>query len=247
LRDFVLNLSLEVPSGVTLVTGPSGSGKTTLLRLIAGLAPVDSGSISLNGRVLSRAPGVHLAPRDRDVALLFQEYALFPHLSVAQNVAYGLEARGVDRAGRDRRVASMMERLGIDGLAGERTSKLSGGQRQRVALARALVLAPSAILLDEPMASLDLQTRIAVRREIGSTLQGLGIPALMVSHDPADAAAFSDRIAVIEDGLLVAHGTFDALRERPATSFIEAFVSEAPAAQTYKPATLTPPIRVSGE
>lgn len=247
LREFVLNVTLRVPAGVTLLAGPSGSGKTTLLRLIAGLDTIDSGSIALDGTVIAAAPGVHLAPKDRNVALLFQEYALFPHLSVAANVGYGLDARGTGRAERDKRVGEMLDRLEIGSVAEQRPGKLSGGQRQRVALARALVLEPKALLLDEPMASLDLQTRMGVRREIGATLADLGIPSLMVSHDPADAAAFPQRIAVIEDGLLVAHGHLSELRSRPATGFIRDFTGEAPATAAAKTATLRPIAGVSEE
>jgi ABC-type sulfate/molybdate transport systems ATPase subunit len=248
LRDFDLRIKLDVPGGVTLLTGPSGAGKTTVVRMIAGLLTVDAGSIELNGRVLARAPGIELAPKDRNVAVLFQEYALFPHLTVAANVGYGLAARGVARAERARRVSEILHRLNISGLAGERPAKLSGGQRQRVALARALVLEPEALLLDEPMSSLDLQTRTSVRHEIKATLAGLDIPTLMITHDPADAAAFPDRIAVVENGLLTAHGTLDELRALAAPgSFIGALAGEAPAAATANRATPEACRRVSQE
>jgi ABC-type sulfate/molybdate transport systems ATPase subunit len=229
LRDFDLDIALDVPPGITLVAGPNGAGKTTLLRLIAGLVQPDSGSIVLDDRVLAQPPGIDVPPGQRNIALLFQEHALFPHLTVAQNVVYGLEARRVPRAQRDDAVAAMLERLELGHLAAERPKELSGGQRQRAALARALVLEPKAILLDEPFASLDLQTKIAVRREIARVLAELRVPALLVTHDPADAAIFAQRLAVLEAGRLSALGTLDELAKTAKGAFVRDFIGQVPA------------------
>src|SRR5579871_1204704 len=174
LREITLAVDLVFAPGVTAIVGPSGAGKSTLLRLVAGLVRPDNGIIRLGERTLDDASrGFHLTSGRRDISLVFQEYALFPHLSVARNVAYGLEARRVGRAERRRRVGAALERLGIARLADERPTRLSGGQRQRVALARALVTEPSALLLDEPLAALDVQTRASVRHELRLILRDL--------------------------------------------------------------------------
>lgn len=219
-----LCVDLTLGAGVTALVGPSGAGKTTLLRLIAGLTRPDEGSIRLGGVTLNdTARGYHLAPGQRDVGLVFQEYALFPHLSVGENVAYGLRARRVSREERRRRVAAMLDRLGIGALAHERPARLSGGQRQRVALARALVLQPRALLLDEPLAALDMQTRAAVRRELVTILAGLEIPTLLVTHDYADALAFRQRIVVMAEGRVVQDGPHAALLAHPRSRFVAEF------------------------
>ncbi len=202
LRDFELAVHLEVPSGVTVIVGPSGSGKSTLLRLVAGLLRPDAGSITLGGRVLVDGR-TFLEPFERDVGMVFQEYALFPHLDVAANVAYGLRARRAPRVERGRRVRRMLERLELGQLAGERVGELSGGQRQRVALARALVIEPAALLLDEPLSALDPQTRGRVRSELRAILETVAVPTLFVTHDQADRAAFPERVGRIERGRLL--------------------------------------------
>jgi molybdate transport system ATP-binding protein len=229
LRDFDLDVTLDVPAGVTLLIGPNGAGKTTLLRLAAGLLDPDSGRIALNGTVLAGPPRIALPPGRREIALIFQEHALFPHLNVARNVGYGLDARRVPRAERDASVNAMLERLQLAHLADERPGALSGGQRQRVALARALVLEPKAVLLDEPLASLDLQTKIAMRREIAAVLGALNVPALFVTHDPADAAVFSGRLTAIERGRISAQGSLDELRSMANGAFVRDFLQEVPA------------------
>ncbi len=224
LREITLAVDLTFGPGVTAIAGPSGAGKSTLLRLVAGLVHPDTGIIRLGGRLLDDAArGFHLAPGRRDISLVFQEYALFPHLSVARNVAYGLRARRVPRSERGRRVAAMLERLGIAGLANERPSRLSGGQRQRVALARALVLEPSALLLDEPLAALDVQTRTAVRGELRAVLGDLAVPTLLVTHDYADALVFRQRIVILIGGTVVQDGSHADLLAHPGSPFVAEF------------------------
>jgi molybdate transport system ATP-binding protein len=202
LREFTFSAAGSVPSGVTVIEGPSGAGKTTLLRLIAGLVRPDAGFVTLDGRTLTdTATATFVAPHQRNVALVFQEYALFPQLDVAGNVAYALRARNVPREERRVRVHRALERFEIAALAGAHVTELSGGQRQRVALARALVVEPAALLLDEPLAALDSATRSRVRRELADLLAGVDVPALLVSHDPADRELFG-RALHIERGAL---------------------------------------------
>jgi len=224
LRDITLAVDLELGPGVTALVGPSGCGKTTLLRLVCGLLRPDTGLIRLGDAVLDDAARrYHLPPGRRGLSMVFQDYALFPHLSVADNVAYGLRARRVARAERRRRAAAMLERLGIAALANERPTRLSGGQRQRVALARALVLGPRALLLDEPLAALDIQTRTRVRQELRDILSDLDIPTLLVTHDYADALVFRERIVVMDAGRVVQDGAHADLLARPASRFVADF------------------------
>jgi ABC-type sulfate/molybdate transport systems ATPase subunit len=202
LRDFEFAVSLEVARGVTVIVGPSGSGKSTLLRLVAGLIRPDSGRIVLGGRVLNDER-TFVEPYLRDVGMVFQEYALFPHLDVAANVAYGLRARRLPASDAAARVRRILERLEIGELGRERAGELSGGQRQRVALARALVIEPAALLLDEPLSALDPQTRGRVRGELRAILETVDVPTLLVTHDQADRAAFPERVARIERGRIL--------------------------------------------
>jgi putative spermidine/putrescine transport system ATP-binding protein len=206
LRDFEFAAALEAPRGVTVVVGPSGSGKSTLLRLIAGLVRADAGSIVLDGRVLADER-TFVPPYLRNVGMVFQEYALFPHLDVAANVAYGLRARNVHATERDAQVGRILDRLEIGDLSAQRVGELSGGQRQRVALARALVIEPAALLLDEPLSALDPLTRARVRDELRSILDNVDVPTLFVTHDQSDRAAFPARVARIEQGRLVAEAS----------------------------------------
>lgn len=199
LRDFELELAIEVPPGVTCVVGPSASGKTTLLRLVAGLLDLDAGRIALAGRVLADHRTSVPAFR-RDIGVVFQEYALFPHLSARANVAYGLRARGIASAERDRRARDVLERFEIGAFGSARVDELSGGQRQRVALARALAFEPAALLLDEPLSALDGATRTRVRDELHAMLREIAIPTLLVTHDPGDVEAFSERIVGLACG-----------------------------------------------
>jgi len=205
LREFTLDVDLVFARGVTVLAGPSGAGKSTLLRIVAGLMRPDAGSVVIDGRVLHR--GATDAPAfRRDVAYVFQEYALFPHLDVLDNVAYGLAARGVARAARRTAAGAWLERLGIGALARARPRTLSGGERQRVALARALAWTPRALLLDEPFAALDDATRAGVRDEVRATLSALDVPVVLVTHDESDVAAFAAPVVRLERGRVVAPG-----------------------------------------
>jgi molybdate transport system ATP-binding protein len=203
LRDFELAVALAVPPGVTLVAGPSGAGKTTLLRLVAGLLRADSGRIAL-GDVAFAERRRSLAPHRRGVGYVFQEYALFPHLDALENVAFGLRARGVGRAARERRAREVLDRFELGAYARARVGELSGGQRQRVALARALAPGPRVILLDEPLSALDGATRDRVRAALREILRDANVPTLLVTHDDTDRAAFGGRTIRLADGAVVA-------------------------------------------
>jgi ABC-type sulfate/molybdate transport systems ATPase subunit len=201
LREFTLAAAGEIPNGVTLLEGPSGAGKTTLLRLIAGLGVPEHGCIVLGERTLTDTERrTFVPPHRRNVGLVFQEYALFPHLDVGHNVGYGLRARDVPRDEREARVRRALERLEIAALARARVTELSGGQRQRVALARALVVEPAALLLDEPLAALDPATRDRVRGELATILRGVDVPTLFVSHDRTDRESFPGAVLRLERG-----------------------------------------------
>jgi molybdate transport system ATP-binding protein len=213
LRSFELELSLAVGGTVALV-GPSGAGKTTLLRAVAGLARPRAGSISIGDEVwFDGERGVHRAPEQRRVGLVFQEYALFPHMTVRQNVEYAQR-----HAARE-----YLDRFGIAHLEGARPAALSGGEKQRVALARALARDPAVLLLDEPLSALDAHTKAGVRGELHDLLRALDIPVLLVTHDFEDAAALADRVSVIVDGELRQSGTPAELVSQPADSFVASF------------------------
>ena len=212
LRSFSLDVELAVGRETVALVGPSGAGKTTVLRAVAGLRRPDSGRIALGDSVWFDSAGkVDLAPEERSVGLVFQEYALFPHMTVRKNVAFG---GGADR------VDDLLERFGIAKLAGERPESLSGGERQRVALARALAREPRVLLLDEPLSALDAHTRSTVRAELQELLAGLGLPTLLVTHDFRDAAALADRIGVVVAGRLRQTGTAVELVDHPADPFV---------------------------
>jgi molybdenum ABC transporter ATP-binding protein len=223
LRHFDLRVSCRIdPGEVVVVVGPSGSGKTTLLNCIAGLTAPDWGRIQLGDRVVfESATGTDLPPRRRQVGFVFQDYALFPHLTVFENVAYGLRARRlphiVDRVG------DVLTLLGIGHLAEARPAQLSGGEKQRVALARAVAFDASVLLLDEPLGALDAGTRQAIRKELKGVLGSLHATALVVSHDYEDALALGTRIMVMERGAVAQFGTRQDLLYRPRSRFVAQF------------------------
>jgi ABC-type sulfate/molybdate transport systems ATPase subunit len=214
LRAFALDLGLSVGRETLAIAGPSGAGKSTLLRAVAGLVRPDRGRIALGGTSwYDGRAGLHLPPERRAVGLVFQDYALFPHLTVRQNVAFGGAARADE----------LLARLRIDALADERPAALSGGERQRVALARALARAPAVLLLDEPLAALDAATRAHVRGELHDLLAELALPTLLVTHDHRDAAALADRIGVLVDGRLRQLAAAEELVRAPADAFVARF------------------------
>ncbi len=214
-------LTLDISAGETVVLlGPSGCGKTTTLRIIAGLESPDSG-----GRVLFDADDVTPQPiEERGVGMVFQSYALFPNMSVAENVGYGLRVRKASREERDARVAEMLALVDLTAFGGRRVDQLSGGQKQRVALARALAIRPRVLLLDEPLTALDAKLREQLRVEIDRLLRQLRITAVYVTHDQAEAMAIADRIAIMDKGRLRQVGTPRDIYERPADSFVAGFM-----------------------
>ena len=224
--EFRLEVEFGVAPGEVLgVLGPNGAGKTTLLRALAGLVPLTDGSITLNGLTLDSADGnVFLPPEMRPIGLVFQNYRLFPHLSVRDNVAFAARAQGVHRkeaaAGADR----WLNRLGLAEFAQRKPPQLSGGQAQRVALARALASEPRLLLLDEPLAALDARTRLEVRAELRRHLTDFAGPTLLVTHDPLEAMVMTDRLLVIENGRIVQEGNPAAVARRPATQYIARLV-----------------------
>ncbi|MCP9815882.1 ABC transporter ATP-binding protein [Synechococcus sp. GreenBA-s] len=219
-RVLLEDLNLEVaPGEVLALLGPSGCGKTTTLRLLAGLDPVSGGQILLNGREITAEPA-----GTRQVAMVFQSYALYPHLTVVGNLELGLEVRGMPAAQRRERIAAVIALLQLQGLEQRRPAQLSGGQRQRVALARALLRQPQLMLLDEPMSNLDAQLRDALRPELRELLRGGGHPAIYVTHDQQEALGLADRIAVLHQGRLQQVGTPHALYHDPANRFVASFL-----------------------
>lgn len=226
-QDFTLDLDVEFAAGqVTAVMGPNGAGKSTLLRIIAGLQPIDTGAVYINGRKVDDGDRLLTTPADRHVGLVFQDYALFAHLSVLENVAFGPRSRGVEASQARREGLRLLERLGIAELAARRPAAISGGQAQRVALARALATNPEVLLLDEPMAALDAEARVSVRQELQALLQEFAGVTIMVSHEPRDALALSSRIIVLEGGRVTQDATPDVLAAAPATTYISALMRE---------------------
>jgi iron(III) transport system ATP-binding protein len=218
-------VDLEVPVGsFTSLLGPSGCGKTTLLRIIAGLERPDTGTVEVDGREVD-GPSGHVAPEERSVGMVFQAHALFPHLDVARNVAFGL--RRLDRGARELRVTEVLELVGLAGLETRMPSQLSGGQQQRVALARALAPSPSLLLLDEPFSSLDAALRASVREEVRAILKAAGQTALLVTHDQEEALSITDRVGVMFDGRLHQVADPETLYREPSTREVASFVGDA--------------------
>jgi iron(III) transport system ATP-binding protein len=219
----VKGINLVVPKGtLTTILGPSGCGKTTTLRMIAGLDQPTSGQIFIDGQDVTT-----LSATERNVSMVFQSYALFPHMNVLQNVSYGLQAQGVERTQMERRAKDAMHNVGLQGYETRLPSELSGGQQQRVAVARALVLEPSVMLFDEPLSNLDARLRRSMREEIRALQQRLKLTVAYVTHDQSEALAVSDQIVVMNAGLIAQAGTPQQLYEQPASEFVAAFMGEA--------------------
>jgi multiple sugar transport system ATP-binding protein len=214
------DVSLEIADGEFLVlVGPSGCGKSTLLRMIAGLEEITAGTVSIGDRDVT-----DLAPRARDVAMVFQTYALYPHMTVRQNMGYGLKARRTPKAEIARRVDDVAELLGLEQLLHRRPAQLSGGQRQRVAMGRAIVRQPQAFLLDEPLSNLDAKLRVGMRASLAQLHQRLGVTTVYVTHDQTEAMTLGQRVAVMRDGRILQVDRPQQLYERPHNLFIAAFI-----------------------
>jgi len=220
----VRDLNLTVGEGEFVVlVGPSGCGKTTALRMAAGLEEISSGEIRIGDRIVN-----DLAPRDRDIAMVFQNYALYPHKSVYENLAFGLRMRKVSKAEQRRRVEEIARKLGLADMLQRRPAQLSGGQRQRVAMGRAIVREPKAFLMDEPLSNLDAKLRVQMRAEIARIQQALKVTTLYVTHDQVEAMTMGHRVAVMRDGILQQVDTPQRLYDAPANLFVASFVGSPP-------------------
>ncbi|MFW5678934.1 MAG: ABC transporter ATP-binding protein [Pseudomonadota bacterium] len=218
----VKNLNLDIASGEFLtMLGPSGSGKTTCLMMLAGFETATHGEIILDGRPINNVP-----PHKRDIGMVFQNYALFPHMTVEENLAFPLEVRGMDKAEVSRKVRDALNMVQLRSFGQRRPAQLSGGQQQRVALARALVFEPKLVLMDEPLGALDKQLREAMQYEIRHIHEHLGVTVVYVTHDQSEALTMSDRIAVFNDGVVQQLATPEELYERPANAFVAQFIGE---------------------
>jgi iron(III) transport system ATP-binding protein len=220
------NVSLAVEAGeIVALAGPSGAGKTTLLRVLAGLSAAE-GTVRVRGRVVGAGGRSVVPPEERNLAMVFQDLALWPHLTVHGNLAFALESRGVRREAQDRRIREALQHVGLTDHARRYPGELSGGERQRVAIARALVQEPDALLFDEPLSNLD----VVLKRELAELFHGLlrewRLPAIYVTHDPREVASMADRVAVLEAGNLVQVATMAELVASPATPFVRAFATE---------------------
>jgi multiple sugar transport system ATP-binding protein len=220
----VRDLSLDIADGEFLVlVGPSGCGKTTALRMIAGLEAVTAGEVYLDGEQITDVP-----EKDRDMAMVFQNYALYPHMTVAENIGFSLKLAGLPRAEIRSRVADTAALLALDGLLDRRPKQLSGGQRQRVAMGRAIVRHPKAFLMDEPLSNLDAKLRVHMRGEIAALQKRLGVTTVYVTHDQIEAMTMGDRVAVIHEGALHQVDTPDRIYDRPANLFVAGFIGSPP-------------------
>ena len=214
------SLDLEIADGEFLVlVGPSGCGKTTSLRLLAGLEDVDEGAIRIDGRDVT-----HLPPKDRDIAMVFQNYALYPHMTVAENMGFALKIARSPKAEIARRVAETAKLLGMEDYLDRKPSALSGGQRQRVAMGRAIIREPLVFLMDEPLSNLDAKLRVQTRTQIASLQRRLGTTTVYVTHDQVEAMTMGDRVAVLNGGVLQQVGTPRELYERPTNIFVAEFI-----------------------
>jgi multiple sugar transport system ATP-binding protein len=216
----ISKLNLEVKDGEFLVlVGPSGCGKSTLLRMLAGLEEVDEGRILIGGKDVTQ-----VAPKDRDIAMVFQSYALYPHMSVAENMGFALKIAGIAKEERDRRVLEAAKLLDLEEFLERKPKALSGGQRQRVAMGRAIVREPQVFLMDEPLSNLDAKLRVATRTQIAALQRRLGITTVYVTHDKEEAMALGDRVAVLNDGVLQQVDTPANLTNKPANAFVADFI-----------------------
>ena len=226
-RRVIDGLSLTVePGEVLALLGPSGSGKTSVLRIILGFATPETGAVRLSGEVASEAKRLVMLPEERGLAVVFQDLALWPHLSVGGNLAFGLESKGVPRPEREARIRAILQRVGLANKERSHPGQLSGGERQRVAIARALVLDPRAVLLDEPLSNLDVGLKRELLHIFRDLLKERRTTAVYVTHDLREAAALGDRIAVIEEGRVVQEGTPESLRANPASSFVRGLLDD---------------------
>ena len=220
----VRDLSLAIADGEFMIfVGPSGCGKTTALRMVAGLEKITSGTIAIGDRVIN-----DVSPRDRDIAMVFQNYALYPHMTVRKNLAFGLKERRMPKDEIEKRVTEVSAMLGIDDLLARRPAQLSGGQRQRVAMGRALVREPAAFLLDEPLSNLDAKLRVQVRGDLKRLHQRLGITTIYVTHDQVEAMTLGERVAVMSNGVLQQLGAPQDVYDHPANLFVAGFIGSPP-------------------
>ncbi len=241
--EFRAEVSLEVERGDALaLLGPNGSGKSTLLRAISGLDPIPAGRIRIDGvTVADTAAGIRLPARERGVGYVFQDYRLFPHLNVLDNVAFGLRTGGESRRSARKLALATLARAGMDGFAGALPADLSGGEAQRVAVARALAGSPGLLLLDEPLAALDVENRAAMREHVSRMVERFDATVLLVTHDPGDALAVSDRIAIIEGGRILQRGTGRELSAAPASAYVARLVGRTGIGGEVAPETVVRP------
>jgi ABC-type Fe3+/spermidine/putrescine transport system ATPase subunit len=211
------------PGEIVAVAGPSGSGKTTLLRVLLGFEVPEVGTVTLRGRAATALGRLLVPPEERNLAVVFQDLALWPHLTVRGNLAFGLDARGVPRRTRDERIAEMLIAVGLEGRRDRYPGELSGGERQRVAIARALVLEPDAVLLDEPLSNLDVALKLDLLDLFDRLLRSRRVAVVSVTHDPIEAERLGDRIAVLEGGRIAQTGTASELANSPASEFVQRF------------------------
>ena len=226
LGELDLDAAVEVGDGeVVALLGPNGAGKTTLLRAVAGLQPIDAGRVAVDGDVLDDPEaGIFVTTNDRPIGVTFQDYLLFPRMTVVDNVAFGLRARGLGRAAARAQARAVLERVGMADLAGAKPRELSGGQSQRVALARALAIEPRVLLLDEPLAALDARAKLHIRAELRRHLASFHGARLLVTHDPVDALVLADRMVVLEDGRVTQQGTTAEVARRPRSPYVAELV-----------------------
>jgi multiple sugar transport system ATP-binding protein len=234
--EAVFDLDLTIEDGeLMVVVGPSGCGKTTVLRMIAGLEDITSGTVSFGDRVMNEVP-----PKDRDVAMVFQSYALYPQMTVAQNIGFALKMKKMPKEEIDRRVRDAAAVLGLTNWLNRKPTQLSGGQRQRVAMGRAIVRSPSVFLMDEPLSNLDAKLRVQLRAEIGRVQQQIGVATLYVTHDQTEAMTLGHRVAVLRDGVLQQVDSPEVLYQRPRNIFVAGFIGSP--AMNLLEGTLSPEV-----